>query len=60
MIGYIVKKLIGSKNDREVKRLRPLVARINALEAELQGLGKELWRGVDAAAHVASERAAWR
>jgi plasmid stability protein len=27
---------------------------------ELQGLGKELWRGVDAAAHVASERAAWR
>ena len=36
MIGYIVKKLIGSKNDREVKRLRPLVAKINALEAELQ------------------------
>jgi preprotein translocase subunit SecA len=36
MIGYIVKKLIGSKNDREVKRLRPLVARINAFEEELQ------------------------
>jgi preprotein translocase subunit SecA len=36
MIGYIVKKLVGSKNDREVKRLRPLGARINALEAELQ------------------------
>jgi plasmid stability protein len=27
---------------------------------ELRGLGKELWRGVDAAAHVTSERAAWR
>ena len=27
---------------------------------ELRGLGKELWRDVDAAAHVASERAAWR
>lgn len=27
---------------------------------ELRGLGKELWRGVDAEAHVASERAAWR
>ena len=27
---------------------------------ELRGLGKELWRGVDAAAHVASERSAWR
>src|ERR1043166_7569412 len=36
MIGFIVKKIIGSKNDREVKRLRPLVAKINELEAELQ------------------------
>ena len=36
MIGYIVKKFIGSKNDREVKRLRPLVTKINAFEAELQ------------------------
>ena len=36
MIGYIVKKIIGSRNDREVKRLRPLVGRINAFEAELQ------------------------
>ena len=26
----------------------------------LRGLGKELWRGVDAAAHVANERDAWR
>ena len=23
MIGFIIKKIIGSKNDREVKRLRP-------------------------------------
>jgi preprotein translocase subunit SecA len=37
MIGFIVKKFIGSKNDREVKRLRPLVTKINAFEAELQG-----------------------
>jgi preprotein translocase subunit SecA len=36
MIGYIVKKFIGSKNDREVKRLRPLVGKINAFEAEMQ------------------------
>jgi plasmid stability protein len=27
---------------------------------ELRGLGKELWRDIDAASHVASERAAWR
>jgi len=26
---------------------------------ELQGLGKELWQGVDAAAHVESERGSW-
>lgn len=27
---------------------------------ELRGLGKELWRGVDAASHVERERTAWR
>jgi plasmid stability protein len=26
---------------------------------ELQGLGKELWAGIDAADHVERERAAW-
>jgi plasmid stability protein len=26
---------------------------------ELRGLGKELWQGVDAAAHVKRERASW-
>ncbi|HMD36802.1 MAG TPA: hypothetical protein VKH42_17635 [Vicinamibacterales bacterium] len=26
---------------------------------ELQGLGKDLWRGIDAAAHVARERDSW-
>src|SRR5579859_2648015 len=36
MIGFIVKKFIGSRNEREVRRLRPLVARINAFEADLQ------------------------
>src|ERR1051325_8868023 len=36
MIGFIVKKFIGSKNDREVKRLRPLVSKINGFEEELQ------------------------
>src|SRR5882757_475305 len=41
MIGYIVKKFIGSKNEREVKRLRPRVDEINAFEAELQKLPEE-------------------
>src|SRR6516162_8498474 len=38
MIGYIVKKFIGSKNDREVRRLRPMVDKINEFEAGLQQL----------------------
>jgi preprotein translocase subunit SecA len=41
MIGFIFKKIIGSKNDREVKKLRPLVARINEIEAGLQTLSDE-------------------
>src|SRR5689334_12597783 len=36
MIGFIVRKFIGSKNERELKRLRPKVGQINAFEAELQ------------------------
>src|SRR5499427_9351862 len=49
MIGFIVKKFIGSKNDREVKRLRPKVAEINTLEAELQKLPDEELRNKTAA-----------
>jgi preprotein translocase subunit SecA len=41
MIGYIIKKVIGSRNDREVKRLRPLVAKINESEALLQNVAEE-------------------
>ena len=36
MIGYIIKKVIGSKNDREVRKLRPLVGRVNEIEEQLQ------------------------
>jgi preprotein translocase subunit SecA len=38
MIGFILRKIIGSKNDREVKKLRPLVARINQIEGTLSAL----------------------
>ncbi len=44
MIGLIVKKFIGSKNDREVKKLRPLVAKINEIELGLQKLPDEALR----------------
>ena len=36
MIGFILKKIIGSKNEREVKRFRSTVAEINRIETELQ------------------------
>ena len=49
MIGFIVKKFVGSRNDREVKRLRPLVGKINALEEELQKLPEESLREKTAA-----------
>jgi preprotein translocase subunit SecA len=41
MIGFIIKKIVGSRNDREVKKLRPLVARINEIEAGLQSLSDD-------------------
>ncbi len=49
MIGYIVKKIIGSKNDREVRRLRPKVDEINRIEAGLSKLSDEELRGKTAA-----------
>src|SRR5205823_5058346 len=49
MIGFIVKKFIGSKNDREVKRLRPMVEKINTLETELQKVSDDALRQKTAA-----------
>ncbi|MBM4242698.1 MAG: preprotein translocase subunit SecA [Deltaproteobacteria bacterium] len=38
MLGALVKKVIGTKNDRELKRLWPLVDEINSLEEGVQKL----------------------
>ena len=38
MISWVIKKIIGTKNEREVKKLWPLVARINEFEASYQKL----------------------
>ena len=38
MITAVVKKVFGSKNDRELKRMRKIVAKINALEEGLAAL----------------------
>ncbi len=41
MIGNIVAKVFGTKHDREVKKLQPLVDRINSLESEIKALSDE-------------------
>jgi preprotein translocase subunit SecA len=41
MIQWTLKKIIGTKNDRELKRAWPKVARINALESKIQALPDE-------------------
>jgi len=41
MLNWIIKKIIGSKNQREIRRLQPLVRRINEIEAGLQSLSDD-------------------
>jgi preprotein translocase subunit SecA len=38
MINTLLAKIIGTQNDRELKRLRPIVARINELESGVRAL----------------------
>jgi preprotein translocase subunit SecA len=45
MIRGLVKKIVGSKNERELKKLQPLVEQINALEPELEKLTDEQLQG---------------
>src|SRR5499433_4132547 len=44
MIQKLLAKVVGTQNERELKRLRPLVAQINALEPSVQGLSDEALR----------------
>jgi preprotein translocase subunit SecA len=44
MIGQLLAKVIGTQNEREIKRLRPRVAEINALEPAIQSLTDEQLR----------------
>ena len=41
MLGKMIGKVIGTKNDRELKRMRKLVDKINALEPKIQPLSDE-------------------
>jgi len=44
MFGSLVKKIVGSKNERELKKLWPIVARINAMEGAIASLTDEQLR----------------
>ena len=38
MIGSLIKKIVGSKNERELRRIQPLIHRINELEPQARPL----------------------
>jgi preprotein translocase subunit SecA len=44
MINLLIKKIVGSQNDRQVKKMRPKVSKINEIEASLQSLTDEALR----------------
>src|SRR5436853_4502053 len=45
MLDTLLAKVVGTQNERELKRLRPLVAEIGALEPSIQALSDEQLRG---------------
>ena len=49
MVGWILKKILGSKNTRELKRMAPTVRRINELDEQFKSLSDEELRAKTAA-----------
>ncbi|GAB4170609.1 MAG: preprotein translocase subunit SecA [Terrimicrobiaceae bacterium] len=49
MINWILKKIVGSKNQREIRRMEPIVRRINELESSYSSLSDEELRAQTAA-----------
>src|SRR6266581_5098125 len=41
MLDTIVRRIVGSKNDREIKKIQPVVEQINALEPRISSLTDE-------------------
>src|SRR5512136_3456312 len=48
MLNFVLRKVLGTKNERELKKLRPLVARINELEPRMKALRTEEMPGLTA------------
>ncbi|MFO7578448.1 MAG: preprotein translocase subunit SecA [Pelovirga sp.] len=49
MIRHLLVKIVGSKNERDLKKLQPLVAQINDLEAQFEALDDAQLQGKTAA-----------
>src|SRR6478735_3653086 len=49
MVGWILKKILGSKNQRELRRLSPIVRRINEFDEQFKGLSDDGLRAKTAA-----------
>ena len=45
MLNQIVKRVVGSRNDRQLRRMSRTVARVNALESEVGALSEEALKG---------------
>jgi len=41
MIGYVLKKILGTKSDRDIRKVKPLVDKVNNLEEGYQKLSDE-------------------
>jgi preprotein translocase subunit SecA len=65
MVGWILKKILGSKNQRELRRLAPIVRRINEVDEQFKALSDEALRAKTAAwkeglAQLPDLEAQWR
>src|SRR5690242_2504291 len=41
MLNYVLKKIVGTKNERELRRIAPLVAQVGELEAKMKALADD-------------------
>src|SRR5881275_1664952 len=49
MVGWILKKIVGSKNQRELRRLAPMVRRINEFDEQFKSFSDDALRAKTAA-----------
>src|SRR6266852_753940 len=49
MVGWILKKILGSKNQRELRRLAPIVRQVNEFDEQFKNLSDDALRAKTAA-----------